>query len=766
VNQALAHFTERALTKRKNKLPTVALFLDFSKAFDVGNRQRMVADLIEAGLPAHFVNYVRNYMTDRRFEVEVRSWKRVVKGGSRRSVAGFVQGSVLGPVLWSLYIDPLLRKLGSQIPGLCAEDLIVYADDLTILCSGRTHSEAEKLANSVCEVVRGWSRERNLKVNTGKSKALKVFWGEDKGGEPGIRFGGEQLEVVKSFKLLGVWVDERIGFRTHCGWVKGEVDKRARAVRALAGGKWGVSPGSVRALYKGVVEAKVLHGLPIWGALARKTDLGDVDKAMKRGIRPILGLPSRAKDEVLFHLSDVPNLNDLLTKSAVMEVERAMRGPETTLKRMLVSVDGRGEGVTESKGKRGGGKLLLHYLVATWRSFFPAAAFEQEGGARGARLSDYPSLGKVAFRAATAEDEEAVQRRIREVKADYVCYTDASVIGGGRFRKATSTGAYVIRDREGLELVNAAFDLPTASTSYKAEKSTLTTALHAMADLSGVKGKRVIIFTDAQSVLVRAQKFALDSTSDVELATALSRLSDVAEVYVEHVRGHSDISGNVEVDRRAGEGGVRREVSGGARFIYSSQEAKLHVKSILRKRRELELAGMVNFSESARIYVESGGLDTGRVRLLKVDEPRWTTLHVARALAGFPPGQSIKPGWARGDRCEFCGEHVKDSAVHAFMKCPAHADSREELIKKLKSEQCFLFSSKAAPELFEYVKEAFCVNGKWEERSKIVEEGLGEGGSAEDDEEVSWRGGTFELDVFEEDETIQASEAGQAGDDN
>eukprot|EP00666_Eupelagonemidae_sp_cell4sb_P018117 gene18117-biopygen41192 len=110
---------------------TLMLAVDFTAAFDRAHRTRLYRKMLDKGFPPAAVRWVKAFLTRRRARVRVAD----MLSGLREFRAGFPQGTVLGPVLWDLFLDDLIPLLREGFPPEAVE-VVVYADDVTVLVRG------------------------------------------------------------------------------------------------------------------------------------------------------------------------------------------------------------------------------------------------------------------------------------------------------------------------------------------------------------------------------------------------------------------------------------------------------------------------------------------------------------------------------------------------------------------------------------------------------------------------------------------------------
>ena len=197
------HSTEQAITQLNNwVLPSMdkgkvtgLLFVDISKAFDSLNHKVLLHKLKHLGLSERSLRWFRSYLAHRQQSVLING----ELSEPHTITLGVPQGSILGPLLFNVYINSL--------PNAVKETrMILYADDAVLFCDASTRQELQIALEREFTEISNWYTDNRLTINVKKTKfmlagskrILSLF--EDFELQP----NGTQIDRMQSFKYLGV----------------------------------------------------------------------------------------------------------------------------------------------------------------------------------------------------------------------------------------------------------------------------------------------------------------------------------------------------------------------------------------------------------------------------------------------------------------------------------------------------------------------------------------------------------------------------------
>ena len=179
-----------------------AIYLDFEKAFDTVPHRRLLEKLKAYGIGGNLHKWIGEYLRDRSQVVLVNGSESVIGN----VLSGVPQGTVLGPLLFVIYINDMLDTISSG--GL------LFADDTKIFRRITSENDAQELQDDL-KKLETWSKSWLLRFNVNKCHVLTLGKFENIQYTSRYKIGNKELEHVFSEKDLGVTVDSDLNFDDH-----------------------------------------------------------------------------------------------------------------------------------------------------------------------------------------------------------------------------------------------------------------------------------------------------------------------------------------------------------------------------------------------------------------------------------------------------------------------------------------------------------------------------------------------------------------------
>jgi len=183
-----------------------SIMLDLSKAFDTVSHSILCRKLERYGVRGGELKWFNGYLHGRKQKVcigEVQSdWKDI-----RRGVP---QGSILGPLLFTVYVNNLPSSVSQS-------EVKQYADDTTLYCVGDSTRDLSMRLNADLAGVANWVEKNGLKLNESKTQMLLLSRRKraKELEKVVVKLNEKEVEWSEKVKLLGVWIDEGLTWKAH-----------------------------------------------------------------------------------------------------------------------------------------------------------------------------------------------------------------------------------------------------------------------------------------------------------------------------------------------------------------------------------------------------------------------------------------------------------------------------------------------------------------------------------------------------------------------
>ena len=213
------HTISRAIDDKKI---AISLFLDLSKAFDCLDHHILLSKLYNYGIRGVAYDWFKDYLSNRKQYTFYNNSSSQLK----ELICGVPQGSILGPLLFLLYIDDI-RFVSNKI------NFILFADDTTVTMS---HSDLNVLVdtlNNELIKVQSWLRINKLILNTSKTHMMIFTKRNVDVSNVHISLGGTIIEQVPNTKFLGINIDNKLSWNSHINAVSKIVSKNVGVLNRL-----------------------------------------------------------------------------------------------------------------------------------------------------------------------------------------------------------------------------------------------------------------------------------------------------------------------------------------------------------------------------------------------------------------------------------------------------------------------------------------------------------------------------------------------------
>lgn len=234
--------------------------LDIKNAFNSADWVQIRRALTKMETPHYLTKIVEDYFRERKLKYHTDEGEETYE-----VTAGVPQGSVLGPLMWNLMYDGILRLI---LPK--GVKLIGFADDIAVIAVAKYIHEVEAALNEAVDVIKRWLATAGLELADHKTEAVLIT-GRKVAETMTIRVGQEHITSTEKLKYLGVIIDNRLNFKSHVEYCSSKASKMQAALARIMPNIGGPN-NERRLLISRVVSSVLLYAAPIWATTLATKD--------------------------------------------------------------------------------------------------------------------------------------------------------------------------------------------------------------------------------------------------------------------------------------------------------------------------------------------------------------------------------------------------------------------------------------------------------------------------------------------------------------
>ena len=257
------------------------IYLDMTKAFDKVNHELLINKLRRFGFKTNLLNWFQSYLYHRRQQV-------TVFGSTSSSLpvtSGVPQGSILGPILFLLYVNDLPD-------AVCSSTIATFADDTKLFKRIASNTDSNKLQEDLNNLEQ-WTTSSNLAFNPTKCKVETISRKRSKLIKTCYTMGDLQLEHCSHERDLGFWISTDLTWKKQVEAQSGKANKILGYVKRTSNSIKSVD--TKRTIYLTIVRAHLAYSSPVW-APQTVDNIKNIERIQRRATKYILGLPYRCRD--------------------------------------------------------------------------------------------------------------------------------------------------------------------------------------------------------------------------------------------------------------------------------------------------------------------------------------------------------------------------------------------------------------------------------------------------------------------------------------
>ena len=289
----LAELQQEVYSAFAERESVLFVMLDIEKAYDKAWRPGIMRRLRTIGVDGRMLGWICNFLKQRRARV-------VVDGEEsdwRPSLYGVPQGSPLSPLLFNIFVAPVLSKVQAG--------RLMFADDIGLHLRGRDMRQLSSRMSRELAWVSRWAYKWKATFNLGKCSAMALTRKRPI-PKPKVRFEGKVLQVpqtheelIEHAKYLGVVLDPRLNWRVHLNMVRSKALKRMELLLRITNSRYGARHTRVLLLYKVCVRPALEYACVIWNDASAHLKTALIDSIQHRVLARAMGVRRATGREAL-----------------------------------------------------------------------------------------------------------------------------------------------------------------------------------------------------------------------------------------------------------------------------------------------------------------------------------------------------------------------------------------------------------------------------------------------------------------------------------
>ena len=536
----------------------VSVFFDLEKAYDTTWKYGILEDLFNMGLRGRMPVFIKNFLSDRTFNVRLGS----IMSDLHDQEMGVPQGSILSPTLFNIKMNSIVKVLK---PGV---DCSLYVDDFVVCYKSKNMQTIERQLQLCLNRLQKWADENGFRFSKTKTVCMHFCNKRKLHPDPSLDLGGTPIPVVEQTKFLGLIFDRKLSFKPHIEHLRAKCFKALNLLKVVSNLDWGADRKVLLRLYRAVVRSKLDYGCIVYGS-ARKSYLKRLETIQNQSLRLCLGA-FRTSPVASLHVEADELPMELRREKLALQYALKLSAnpsnpaynvtfkPKNTLlyERKPNAIPSFGIRIKEALNKvcPDENQICLYKLSAIppWRLCNPDVNLSLSQDKKG-------SIDPILFQSKFLELKENFNNH-EEV------YTDGSK-DGDRVAAAAVSDDFVLQVR-----------LPDKSSIFTAELKAILMALVLIEESEEVN---FVVFSDSMSSLMALKGSSLDNPMVLKIREKYSHLVQHGKlISFVWIPSHVGIRGNEEADKAAKDA-LKLQVSNlKIPFTDFKSEIRKHVKEV------------------------------------------------------------------------------------------------------------------------------------------------------------------------------------------
>lgn len=290
------------------------VFLDFTRAFETIDRQLLLEKMSRYGFCGNVLKWFKEYLTDRTQKTKFNN----ATSSSKATVFGVPQGTVLGPTLFIMYINDIVKYVKNCQIQLFADDTILYF-------VGDNADQIIDVINEDLNLLYQWLNGNNLKVNISKTKFMIIknkYGNQVTSTRNKIHIENQEISIVKEIKYLGIIVDEHLTFANHASYITKKVAKKVNLLGRIG---QNLSSWTRKTIYQSIIKPHFSYCSSILFLCSNK-EINDLQKKQNQAMRIILRCNKYSRIQWMLNCLEMLSVRQMIYLNTMLFIFKLLHG--------------------------------------------------------------------------------------------------------------------------------------------------------------------------------------------------------------------------------------------------------------------------------------------------------------------------------------------------------------------------------------------------------------------------------------------------------
>lgn len=289
----------------------LGVFIDVKKAFDTVSHHILLQKLNNIGLTGTALNFIKSYLSNRHQITQIGQ----SKSSLHEITTGVPQGSILGPLLFLVYINDLTQlKLNGNVT--------LYADDTCLFYYGTEIKSITKQAQNDLHLLSNWFKSNLLSINASKTNYI-IITNRNKHITPydPLTINGVKINKSNQEKYLGLILDEKLTWRPHIENIKSKIIPLTGALRRISS----YLPKQIKYhLYNSLVKPHLDYLVPVWGSSA-DSNIKQLQISQNKLIKALFQFGFWTSSSIIYNETKIMNIRQLYKYNTCILIKKILQ---------------------------------------------------------------------------------------------------------------------------------------------------------------------------------------------------------------------------------------------------------------------------------------------------------------------------------------------------------------------------------------------------------------------------------------------------------